>query len=179
MDWKERDDGWFTWFECPNCGAREFSRKPVCACCHIHLGKDEPPCGEKKNGTAKDVANETGDGINYETQYPDVKLDYPAEKYGTVQEIVEAVVKKIGARIKTKKGTKRMKQENIYMLQYVAGALHGICTMMSDTDEELKNVLSSLSEEVSNVVISETIDKEEETKSKVSIYMDDGGDDGK
>lgn len=143
MDWKERDDGWFTWFECPNCGAREFSRKPECACCHIRLGKDETPNGP------------------------------------TAMDIVEDIVKKTGAGIKTKKGTNRMKQENIYMLQYVAGALHGISTVLTDSDVDLKNVLGSLSEEVSNVVISETIEREEEAKSKVSIYMDDGGDDGK
>jgi hypothetical protein len=150
MDWKERDDGWFTWFECPNCGAREFSRRAECACCHIRLGKDEPKSDERD-----------------------------AEKNLTAKDIVEDIVKDTKAVMKTKRGTNGMKQENIYMLQYVAGALHGICTMMDEADKELKNVLFSLSEEVSNVVISETIDKEEEAKSKVSIYMDDGGDDGK
>lgn len=150
MDWKERDDGWFTWFECPNCGAREFSRKPVCAGCHMRLGKDEPQ----------------SDG-------PD------AEKNVTAMDIVEDIVKKTKAKIKSEKGTSGMKQENVYMLQYVAGALHGISTVLTDSDVDLKNVLGSLSEEVSNVVISETIDREEETKAKVSIYMDDGGDDGK
>ena len=70
-----------------------------------------------------------------------------------------------------------MKQENVYMLQYVAGALHGLSVMMGEADEDLKRTLSSLSEEVSNVVISETLDRDE--PKNVSIYMDDGGDDGK
>ena len=167
MDWKERDDGWFTWFECPNCGAREFSRRPVCACCHVRLGKDEEPPGGAAN-----IANDISPERNAD--------EMSVTEYRTMKEAVVDIIERTNAKIKKiKERTNRMKQENIYMLQYVAGALHGICTMMSDTDEELKNVLSSLSEEVSNVVISETIDKEEETKSKVSIYMDDGGDDGK
>ena len=167
MDWKERDDGWFTWFECPNCGAREFSRRPECACCHIRLGKDEEP-----PGGAADIA----DDISPERNVNEMSVT----ECGTMKEAVEDIIGRTKAKIKKiKERTNGMKQENIYMLQYVAGALHGICTMMSETDEELKNVLSSLSEEVSNVVISETIGKEEETKSKVSIYMDDGGDDGK
>ena len=167
MNWKERDDGWFTWFECPNCGAREFSRRPECACCHVRLGKDEEPSGGAAN-IANDISPERNVG------------EMSVTEYETMKEAVEDIIGKTKAKTKKiKERTNGMKQENIYMLQYVAGALHGICTMMSDTDEELKNVLSSLSEEVSNVVISETIDKEEETKSKVSIYMDDGGDDGK
>lgn len=167
MDWKERDDGWFTWFECPNCGAREFSRRPECACCHIRLGKDEEPPGGAAN-IANDISSERN--VN----------EMSVTECGTMKEAVEDIIGRTKAKIKKiKERTNGMKQENIYMLQYVAGALHGICTMMSETDEELKNVLSSLGEEVSNVVISETIDKEEETKAKVSIYMDDGGDDGK
>ena len=167
MDWEERDDGWFTWFECPNCGAREFSRRPECACCHVRLGKDEEPPGGAAN-IANDISPKRNVG------------EMSVTEYGTAKEAVEDIIGRTKVKIKKiKERTNGMKQENIYMLQYVAGALHGICTMMSDTDEELKNVLSSLSEEVSNVVISETIDKEEETKAKVSIYMDDGGDDGK
>lgn len=167
MDWKERDDGWFTWFECPNCGAREFSRRPECACCHIRLGKDEEPPGGAAN-IANDISPERN--VN----------EMSVTEYGTMKEAVEDINGRTKAKIKKiKERTNGMKQENIYMLQYVAGALHGICTMMSEADEELKNVLSSLGEEVSNVVISETIDKEEEAKTKVSIYMDDGGDDGK
>lgn len=69
-----------------------------------------------------------------------------------------------------------MKNDNIHMLQYVAGTLYGITTMMDDA-QPLKNVLASLSEEVSNVVISETIDRDEETEiGRVNIYMDDGDD---
>ena len=170
MDWKERDDGWFTWFECPNCGAREFSRKPECACCHIRLGKDEEPPGGAEN-----IANDISPERNVD------EMSVP--EYGTMKEAVEDIFGRTKAKIKKiKERTNGMKQENIYMLQYVAGALHGICTMIDEddsTNRELKQTLSSLSEEVSNVVISETIDKEEETKSKVSIYMDDGGDDGK
>ena len=167
MDWKERDDGWLTWFECPSCGSWQFSRRPECACCHIRLGKDEEP-----PGGAEDIA----DDISPERNVNEMSVT----ECGTMKEAVEDIIGRTKAKIKKiKERTNGMKQENIYMLQYVAGALHGICTMMSDTDEELKNVLSSLSEEVSNVVISETIDKEEETKAKVSIYMDDGGDDGK
>lgn len=167
MDWRERDDGWFTWFECPNCGAREFSRKPECACCHIRLGKDEEPPGGAAN-----IANDITAERNVD--------EMPVQEYGTMKEAVEDIFGKTKAKIKKiKERTNEMKQENIYMLQYVAGALHGISTMMYDDEGDLKNVLSSLSEEVSNVVISETIEREEETKAKVSIYMDDGGDDGK
>lgn len=167
MDWKERDDGWFTWFECPNCGAREFSRRPECACCHIRLGKDEEPPGGAAN-----IANNISPERNAD--------EMSATEYQTMKEAVEDIIGRTKAKIKKiKERTNEMKQENIYMLQYVAGALHGISTMMSDIDGDLKNVLGSLSEEVSNVVISETIDKEEEVKSRVSIYMDDGGDDGK
>lgn len=77
-----------------------------------------------------------------------------------------------------------MKPENVNMLQYVAGALYGISLMMGDslmtgdTDGELKAALASLSEEVSNVVISETIDRED-APGKVNIYVDDGIDDCK
>lgn len=163
MDWKERDDGWFTWFECPNCGAREFSRRPECACCHIRLGKDEEPPGGATN-IANDISPERN--VN----------EMSVTECGIMKETIGRTNAKIK---KIKERTNGMKQENIYMLQYVAGALHGISTMMYDDEGDLKNVLSSLSEEVSNVVISETIDKEEETKAKVSIYMDDGGDDGK
>lgn len=72
-----------------------------------------------------------------------------------------------------------MMNENIHMLQYVAGALYGISLMMGDGD--LKTALASLSEEVSNVVISETIDTEPEQQDTghVNIYMDDEGDDGR
>ena len=167
MDWKERDDGWFTWFECPNCGAREFSRRPECACCHIRLGKDEEPPGGAEN-----IANDISPERNVD--------EMSVTEYRTMKEAVEDIIGRTKAKIKKiKERTNGMKQENIYMLQYVAGALHGISTVLTDGDEDLKNVLGSLSEEVSNVVISETIDKEEETKSRVSIYMDDGGDDGK
>lgn len=166
MEWIERDDGWFTWFECPNCGAREFSRKPVCAECHIRLGKDEGSQSEAGN-----IANDISTERNVD--------EMSAPESPTARDVIEHILTESKAKIKIKEGTKHMKQENIYMLQYVAGALHGISTMMSETDKELKNVLFSLSEEVSDVVISETIDKEEETKSRVSIYMDDGGDDGK
>ena len=167
MDWKERDDGWFTWFECPNCGAREFSRRPECACCHIRLGKDEEPPGGAAN-----IANDISPERNVD--------EMSATEYRTMKEAVEDIIGKTKAKIKKiKERTNGMKQENIYMLQYVAGALHGISTMMPEADKELKNVLFSLSEEVSNVVISETVEKEEEAKLKVSIYMDDGGDDGK
>lgn len=167
MDWKERDDGWFTWFECPNCGAREFSRRPECACCHIRLGKDEEPPGGAAN-----IANDISPERNVD--------EMSVTEYRTMKEAVEDIIGKTKAKIKKiKERTNGMKQENIYMLQYVAGVLHGISTVLTDADVDLKNVLGSLSEEVSNVVISETIDKEEETKSKVSIYMDDGGDDGK
>lgn len=167
MDWEERDDGWFTWFECPNCGAREFSRRPECACCHIRLGKDEEPPGGAAN-SANNITAERNVG------------EMPVPEYGTMKEAVEDIIGRTKAKIKKiKERTNGMKQENIYMLQYVAGALHGICAMMSEGGKELKNVLFSLSEEVSNVVISETIDRESEVKSKVSIYMDDGGDDGK
>lgn len=167
MDWRERDDGWFTWFECPNCGAREFSREPECACCHIRLGKDEEPPGGAEN-----IANDITAERNVD--------EMPVQEYGTMKEAVEDIFGRNKAKIKKiKERTNEMKQENIYMLQYVAGALHGISTVLTDSDLDLKNVLGSLSEEVSNVVISETIEREEETKAKVSIYMDDGGDDGK
>lgn len=167
MDWKERDDGWFTWFECPNCGAREFSRRPECTCCHVRLGKDEEPPGGAAN-----IANDISPERNAD--------EMSVTEYRTMKEAVVDIIERTNAKIKKiKERMNRMKQENIYMLQYVAGALHGISTMMYDDKGDLKNMLSSLSEEVSNVVISETIDKEEETKTKVSIYMDDGGDDGK
>lgn len=167
MDWKERDDGWFTWFECPNCGAREFSRRPECACCHVRLGKDEEP-----PGGAADIANDISPERNVN--------EMSVTECGTMKEAVEDIIGRTKAKIKKiKERTNGMKQENIYMLQYVAGVLHGISTVLTDSDADLRNVLGSLSEEVSNVVISETIDKEEETKAKVSIYMDDGGDDGK
>lgn len=167
MDWKERDDGWFTWFECPNCGARELSRKPECACCHIRLGKDE-----ELPGGAANIANDISPERNVD------EMSVP--EYRTMKEAVEDIIGRTTAKIKKiKERTNGMKQENIYMLQYVAGVLHGISTVLTDADVDLKNVLGSLSEEVSNVVISETIDHEDEVKSKVSIYMDDGGDDGK
>ena len=167
MDWKERDDGWFTWFECPNCGAREFSRRPECACCHIRLGKDEEPPGGAAN-----IANYISPERNVN--------EMSATECGTMKETVDDIIGRTQAKIKKiKERTNGMKQENIYMLQYVAGVLHGISTVLTDSDADLRNVLGSLSEEVSNVVISETIDKEEETNTKVSIYMDDGGDDGK
>ena len=167
MDWKERDDGWFTWFECPNCGAREFSRRPECACCHVRLGKDEEP-----PGGAADIANDISPERNVN--------EMSVTECGTMKEAVEDIIGRTEAKIKKiMERTNGMKQENIYMLQYVAGVLHGISTVLTDSDADLRNVLGSLSEEVSNVVISETIDKEEETKAKVSIYMDDGGDDGK
>ena len=149
MGWKERDDGWFTWWECPYCMGREFQRTAVCPECGKYVGVYD-------DGTTKNAAKEV-----------------------TAKDIVEEIVKKSKAKISIRKGTKGMKQENIYMLQYVAGALHGISTVLTDADDDLKNVLGSLSEEVSNVVISETIERDEDAKSKVSIYMDDGGDDGK
>ena len=144
MGFRERDDGWFTWWECEDSGHRVF-RSPDGVC---------PECGAVTNMVLPPKGN-------------------------SVYDYAEKIVKDHGIKIKTEKGTKRMKQENIYMLQYVAGALHGLSVMLGEADEDLKRTLSSLSEEVSNVVISETIDKEEEAKSKVSIYMDDGGDDGK
>ena len=164
MGWIERDDGWFTWYECPKCGNRTFTHIAVCPKCGVYLGD-----GEDSPSNAKDISADRN--VNEMSVEPPTGLD-----------IIEYILTESKAKIKIKEGTKRMKQENIYMLQYVAGALHGICTMIDENDStnlELKQTLSSLSEEVSNVVISETIDKEEEAKSRVSIYMDDGGDDGK
>lgn len=162
MNWRQRDDGWFTWFECPNCGAREFSRRPVCACCHVRLGKDEEPPGGAEN-----IANDISPERNVD--------EMSVTEYRTMKEAVVDIIERTNAKIKKiKERTNGMKQENIYMLQYVAGALHGISTVLTDSDVDLKNVLGGLSEEVSNVVINETVGRE-----KVSIYMDDGGDDGK
>lgn len=165
MGWIERDDGWFTWWECPRCQGKTFIKEAFCPHCGMYLGKP----GEYVEHIAKDIAENRN-----------VTVMSGAEvKPETVSGILENVVKELNVKVKTEKGTKRMKNENVYMLQYVAGALHGISLMIDEDDSgELKQTLSSLSEEVSNVVISETIDREEE-KPKVNIYLDDEGDDGK
>ena len=87
MDWEERDDGWFTWFECPNCGAREFSRRPECACCHVRLGKDEEPPGGAAN-IANDISPKRNVG------------EMSVTEYGTAKEAVEDIIGRTKVKIK-------------------------------------------------------------------------------
>lgn len=166
MGWIVRDDGWFTWYECPHCGGKTFVKEAVCVQCGKYLGIP----GEIQGETVRDITEDRNVTVMSETHESESAWD-----------ILNGIAKEQKIKVKTEKGTKRMKNENVYMLQYVAGALHGISMMIDEDDSgqrELKQTLSGLSEEVSNVVISETIDREEE-KPKVNIYLDDEGDDGK
>lgn len=74
-----------------------------------------------------------------------------------------------------------MKSKNLLTLNYVAGALYAFSQVMDD-ETDIRDMMASFSESLSSVVISETIDREEDDKpfgeKHVSFYMDDT-DDGK